>query len=239
VFKKLKINPRLEPGKSVGPQVYNILRAQILHGDIAPGTAISESLISQNLSVSRQPVREAFIKLRDEGMVEIRPQRGTFVTKISINAVNEARFIREAIEADIVKIVIEKNNPELISKLRTIIQKQKDLSQTQPNEFMDLDDEFHQQLVKLSGISVAWKVISSMKAHFDRVRFLSTTQKPIQRLTNQHEAVVDAIENKDPVKADQAIRYHLREVIRDLPKIVSQHPDFFVDHDSIKTSGQE
>lgn len=233
MIKKLKLSSTLEPGKSVGPQVYRIIRAQILHGDLAPGTPISESLISRNLLVSRQPVREAFIKLRDEGLVEVRPQRGTFVSKISINAVNEARFIREAIEADIVKILIEKSNSRLVSELRTMIQMQKDLSKTELAKFIELDDKFHQHLVTLSGMSVAWKVISSMKAQFDRVRYLSSTLKPMQRLIKQHEALVDAIEKKDPVMADQAIRYHLREVIRDIPMIVSMHPEIFVDHDNI------
>lgn len=229
----VKVSSAVKQGASVGPQVYRILREQIIHGDIAPGTRISESEISRILSVSRQPVREAFIKLRNEGLVEVRPQRGTFVTKILIDAVSDARFIREAIEADIVKLLAETSTPELVSKLRSMIQEQKDLARTDIDKFMELDEKFHRSLAELAGKATAWKVIASMKAHFDRVRYLSSTQKPMQRLIDQHEAVVDAIEKKDAVRAVEAIRFHLREVLRDLPKVVSMKPDMFEGHDNL------
>lgn len=217
----------IQQGKSVGPQVYRIIREQIIHGDIPPGTRLSESEISRMLSVSRQPVREAFIMLRNEGLVVVQPQRGTFVTKILIDAVSDARFIREAIEADIVKLLVEASNPELVSKLRALIQLQRHLDKSDQDAFMELDEQFHRSLADLAGKSAVWKVIANMKAHFDRVRYLSSTQKPFRRLVDQHEAVVDAIDNKDADKADKAIRFHLREVLLDLPKVISMQPDIF------------
>lgn len=222
-----KTNLTIKQGKSVGPQVYRIIHDQIVHGDIAPGTRLSESEISRLLSVSRQPVREAFIKLRNEGLVDVRPQRGTYVSKILIDAVNDARFIREAIEADVVKLLVEISNPELVAELRCMIQSQRDLDKSELSQFLELDEQFHRSLAELAGKSTVWKVVASMKAHFDRVRYLSTTQKPLQRLIDQHEAVVEAIAKKDMVKAEEAIRHHLREVLRDLPKVVSMQPGIF------------
>ncbi|RVI35555.1 GntR family transcriptional regulator, partial [Sinorhizobium meliloti] len=91
--------------EAVGPQVYRILREQIIQAELAPGARISEAEIARSLSISRQPVREAFIKLAEEGLVQVLPQRGTYVTRISTASVMDVRFVREAIEADIVRQV--------------------------------------------------------------------------------------------------------------------------------------
>ena len=84
----------LAQGAAVSPQLHRLLRDQIIRGEIPPGARISETEIASSWSVSRQPVREAFIKLAEEGLVEVRPQRGTFVTLISVPAVMTARCLR-------------------------------------------------------------------------------------------------------------------------------------------------
>jgi len=91
-------------GHSIGSQGYSYLREQIIHPNIAPGTRLSEAEISRSHYVSRQSVREAFLKLKDEALVVIHLQKSTFITKISIIAVSDVRFVCEAIEADIVKL---------------------------------------------------------------------------------------------------------------------------------------
>lgn len=217
----------LTNGKAVNIQAYELLRVQIIQGDLTPGTIISETEVSRNLQISRQPVREAFIKLHNEGLVEVLPQRGTLVTHISIEAVSDARFIREAVEADIVKLLVEKCDPEMIGTLRNLIRQQRTIEDGQLAAFMRLDDQFHRTLAILAEKGNTWKIIASMKTHFDRVRYLSSIEKALQPLVDQHEAVVDAIEQRDSVKAESAIRFHLREVLRDLPVLVAQQPEIF------------
>ncbi len=219
----------LKQGKSVGPQVYKILRDQIIRGHFAPGKRISESEISRQLNVSRQPVREAFIKLRNDGLVEVRPQRGTFVTKIYLDAVNDARFIREAIEVEIVKLLVQLADPEHIRLLRELIELQKKSCGADPDEFYQLDEQFHRMLADLAGKSTVWNVVARLKAHFDRVRYLSSSQKPLQRLIDQHENLLDAIARKDLKKAENAIRCHMKEVLIDLPKVVAKQPELFAE----------
>lgn len=224
---KNKKNAVLNLREPVGPQVYQILHNQIVQGNVAPGTRFSEAEISREFNTSRQPVREAFIKLRNEGLVEVRPQRGTFVTKIWIDAVRDARFIREAIEADIVKLLASDSNPEMIAVLREQIELQRNLDPSEGARFIELDEEFHHTLAECAQKAIAWKVIASMKAHLDRVRHLSSTKKPIKILIDQHEEIVDGIERKDTVEAEKAIRHHMQEVLRDLPEIVGNHPELF------------
>lgn len=221
----------VEQGKTVGPQVYEILKQRIVQGELVPGRRISEAEISQKLEVSRQPVREAFLKLRDEGLVEIRPQRGTVVTKISVDAVNDARFIREAIEADIIRLLAEQGDPAVVESLRELVLLQRKVPENEPEKFIELDERFHRTMAEAAGKLKAWGVIANMKAHLDRVRYLSSTEKPMQRLADQHEAVVEAIASADPGRAEKAIRGHLREVLIDLPKVMSAKPEMFEEND--------
>ena len=89
---------RTQESLSMGAQLHRILRAAIIRGDLVPGQAISEIEISKKFSVSRQPVREAFIKLGEERLIEVLPQRGTYIRKISVKEVLDARHLREVIE---------------------------------------------------------------------------------------------------------------------------------------------
>ncbi len=214
-------------GAPVGPQVYRILRARIIRGDLAPGSRISESEIAATFSLSRQPIREAFIKLSEEGLVEVRPQRGTLVTKISTAAVLDARFVREAIEADVVRLVAERHDAAVLRELREQISRQKEVAGADPDQFMRLDEMFHRTLAEAAGKSYAWKVIEDVKAQMDRVRFLSFIQFPVPTLIAQHEAIVEAIGAEDPEAAEKLMRKHLREIMTALPGIAAARPELF------------
>jgi DNA-binding GntR family transcriptional regulator len=217
----------LEPTSPVRPQIYIGLRERIIRGEIPPGTALSEAEIARRFSISRQPVREAFIKLAEEGVLEVRPQRGTFVRKISKTAVMDARFVREAIEANIAREVAAKANGGLVARLRKQLVAQKAVQPGELYDFMRLDEEFHWTLADAAGRLYGWKVIEVVKLQMDRVRYLSLRSFPLGNLIRQHTAIVDAIEKASPDEAERAMREHLRLIMDDLPSIEAQHPDFF------------
>lgn len=75
------------PAASTAQQVYDWLRDRILRGEMPPGVRISETEVAGTIGVSRQPVREAFIRLATNGLAEVRPQRGTYISAISVSAV--------------------------------------------------------------------------------------------------------------------------------------------------------
>src|SRR5664279_3208500 len=106
---------------SMGAQLHRILRKAIIEGDLVPGQALSETEMSKQFSISRQPVREAFIKLGEERLIEVLPQRGTYVRKISVKEVLDARHLREIIEVSIVREAAQQHDVTLISDLRNII----------------------------------------------------------------------------------------------------------------------
>lgn len=217
----------LEQSAPIGPQLYRILRERIISSDLVPGSRLSESELAKTYCMSRQPVREAFIKLAEDGLVEVRPQRGTFVRKISPAAVMDARFVREAIEAEIVRLVAEQADEPLVRELNGQLRRQQELPENQPARFIELDERFHRTLAEAAGKSYAWKVIEEVKAQMDRVRYLSTLYFPKKQLVTQHRAIVAAIARHDVKAAAEAMRTHLRKILTDLPAIAEARPDFF------------
>jgi DNA-binding GntR family transcriptional regulator len=218
---------RISGDGPVGAQVYRLLRERIVGMSLLPGERISEAEIARSLAVSRQPVREAFIKLSEDGLVEIRPQRGTYVRRISHAAVMDARFVREAIESDIARLVAEKPEPALIAELRAQLAAQARLDDDATAAFLKLDERFHQTLAEAAGKPFAWLVIREVKVQMDRVRFLTAQRFPKRKLVEQHTAIVDGIQAGDPDRAEAAMRAHLREILADLPTVGRENPDYF------------
>ncbi|WP_368911208.1 GntR family transcriptional regulator [Taklimakanibacter deserti] len=218
----------VEQGAPVGPQVYRSLRERIIRGELEPGGLISEAEIARAFAISRQPVREAFIKLAEEGLVEIRPQRGTLVRKINIASVMDARFVREAVEADIVKIVTEKRDPRVISNLRQQVRTQREVARQNAGSFMQLDEAFHRTLATAADKAHVWTIVNNVKAQMDRLRQLSfLNSSAAGRAVTQHHAIVEAIARGDAQGADTAMRTHLRQILLDLPVLAQLRPNYF------------
>lgn len=213
---------------SIGTQLYRHLRGSIIRGELRPGQALSESEIARQYSTSRQPVREAFIKLAEERLVVIQPQRGTFVVKISVADVLDARFVREAIEVAVAQEAATSAPPTAIKELRSLIEQQKAVAQGQSDAFLALDEEFHRTIALSVGRAHAWRVIEGIKAQMDRIRYLSLDDAtPLPLIIEQHTRIVDGIEAGDPTAAAAATRSHLREIIISLPDIAARFPDLF------------
>lgn len=226
-MQNIKPHRVLSAAEAVGPQVYRILRERIIQAELTPGERISEAEIAKSLSISRQPVREAFIKLSEEGLVQVLPQRGTYVTRISTASVMDVRFVREAIEADIVRQVAGDRAEATVKELRDQIARQKQVPHDDRSAFLRLDELFHHTLATAAGRAYAWNVIEGVKAQMDRVRFLSVDDLQIGRLIEQHERIVDAIAAGNVGEAEQALRTHLREILKSLPEIARSRAEFF------------
>src|SRR5690606_2025042 len=109
------------PEETIAMRVVGTLRDEIVTLVLKPGDAISESDIATKYGVSRQPVREAFIRLSQQGLLLIRPKRATVVKKISPDGVRQSRFIRESIEVETIRRVVAEGNGEAKSILDAII----------------------------------------------------------------------------------------------------------------------
>jgi DNA-binding GntR family transcriptional regulator len=215
--------------RSLTPQVFRMLRESIVRGELLPGSLLSEADTARRFGVSRQPVREAFIKLQDAGLLSIRPQRGTVVQRISLDAVFDARFVREAVEVAVVRAAAESRLPHLHERLASCIAAQERAADAgDAPEFLRLDEAFHRAMAEGIGHAFAWTALEGIKAHMDRVRFLSFEgATPLPDLIRQHRAIAAAILGGNADEAEAAIRTHLREILASLPRIAEAHPDYF------------
>ena len=170
MFKLIELNIS-EP---VNQQVYRTLRRAIITCQVLPGILLSEKDISTQFNVSRQPVREAFIKLAEAGLVKILPQRGTFVTKISVKKVIDGQFIREAVECAIIKRAAQEISDADLLLLEQNLKEQIDANKRKDiRYFLEKDDEFHQILMNVVDCPMAWETVENIKAMMDRVRYLT------------------------------------------------------------------
>ncbi len=218
---------RIVAAAPIAQQICPALRERIIRNDLVPDQKISESEIAAHYGISRQPVREAFIRLAAEGLVAILPQRGTRIRRIDLVAVHQARFVREAVESDIVRVLAEAPERVDLDGLHALIEVQARIAESDPVEFIAADEAFHRALAGEAGKAGIWNRVQGLKAQMDRVRFLSLAQFPTAKLVTQHEDVLEAIAAGSPCRAEAAMRRHLREVLEDLPQIVGANPGSF------------
>lgn len=215
---------------NVRQRLYEVLRQSIIRMTLAPGQALSEKEIADTFAVSRQPVREAFIRLSEAGLVEIRPQRGTYVVQISQAAVMEARFVREAVEVAVVCSAAEQGlDKDVLYELHDLVERQKRcIGPEDHDRFYQLDEAFHRTLSLGAGHDAAWRVTQEVKAQLDRVRYLSLPDTtPIPKLIEQHAGILDAVASGDVKAARGVMQAHMREILRSLPSLVERFPEMF------------
>ena len=213
------------------PQVFEVLRQAIVSLKIGIGQPLSENEVAVQLGVSRTPVREAFIKLAGTGLIEVLPQRGTFVVKISPRAVRDAQFVREALEVAVVRQACLKPVPDLAQRLRELIALQKSAAEDDDfDRFLTHDEAFHRTMAAAVGRERAWRVIEGEKGQMDRVRYLSLPKaSPLFHLIGQHEAIATAIATENLPAAETALRLHLSEILGVLERFQREMPHLFAD----------
>lgn len=222
------------PGRVRGgtrQRVYTKLRDALVAGELAPGRRLSENELAEWLGVSRTPVREALVRLRDDRLVEIVPQFGTFVSKISIASVEDAQFVREALECAAIRLAAERVTDADLEQLGVIIAEQDRAHEAGDfDAFYVSDDRFHAALCALSGRSIAWSVVQRADGHLNRVRRLSlNVPEYMGEMIAEHRDVVAALGKHDPDESEAVLRHHLRMVLSGLEPIRAEHPGYFAD----------
>lgn len=222
---------KLDGYKPLVPQLFRTLRTAIVTLQLTPGQSISEKEIATKMGVSRQPVREAFIKLSEARLLRIQPQRGTYVVKISARAVMDARFIREALETAVVKELVGKADARFFNKMDYIMGQQQAVAKDEDwGAFLQWDDRYHCAFTEATGRECAWRIIEAEKAQMDRVRYLSYSgHTPMSSMIDQHQQILDAVKIRDVTAAEESVRYHLAEILTSMPGIAKAHADLFED----------
>lgn len=223
--------PAVDYKRPTSDQVFEYIRDEIISMHLLPGQKISENTLAEKFSVSRTPVREALNRLSALGFVEVRPQRGTFVTKLSMAFILEARFIRESLEVAVVNQLAESRVDGMVRECEKILAEQaKAANKKDALLFQQLDDRFHMTLADATGFKRVGGAIELEKAHMDRVRNLSLVELTGQyeQVLRQHHAILDAIKSGAAERAVKAMRTHMRDVYNILRVAPVNHPEYFV-----------
>lgn len=210
-------------------QIYRALRGDILEAASRPGAALSEARMAVQFGVSRTPVREAFKRLVEEGLLVVIPQVGTFVAPIDLAAVYDSQFVRETLECRTVALAAERIDAEGKARLDDLVtQQQQAMDDGDRAAFFRLDDDFHAELSRLAGHPAVWSLIETVKAQLDRVRCLSLeTPSWSDMILREHQEIATCVGSGDAAGAEAAMRGHLRTVFDAIDAIAQAHVDVF------------
>lgn len=215
--------------------VYEHLKEQILHLELPPGAAISEIETAEKYNISRTPVRDAFKRLEREGLLEIRPHIGTFISLIDLNAVSDILYIREVLEFSILSDLAQIYDKSQDFRIQLILQEQKDLLASDmpidalSRAFIHSDNEFHTALFDAAGKKNVIKFLYSYNSQYERFRtFINFTGKEdIQKLYDSHVKIWNCIVNKDLAGLKECVNHHLYDGISSSHDIISKAPEYF------------
>ena len=210
-------------------QVYTLLKQDILSGKIAAGMRINEYNFAKEFGVSRTPVREAFIRLQKEDLVEITPQKGTMVSRIDLTRAEKERFIRESLETAILPLFLQNCTEPDLKELELLIEKQKAcFTGLKPLEFIALDNQFHQRFFELAGQDLSWDVVASTNPHYNRLRVLTVQNAAtFDGAVRQHEVMMDQIRHRDIDALRRELTDHVRKIIAEKNVLLQLYPDYF------------
>lgn len=206
------------------------LRQAIISMDLIPGSALNEKELIARYGVSRTPVREALIRLRDDGLVEVFPQSGTFVGRISMQSIPEAVTIRQALECLAAEHAATSATPSGLAAMQASIAEQAvAAAKGDQQAFHEADEAFHAAISEAAGLPGVWRLIQTMKMQVDRCRRL-TLPVPgrMARVVIEHSSILDAIRQGNAAAAREAVSAHLGAVIPDIDQMTRDHPDYFV-----------
>ena len=210
-------------------RVYQVIRDAILKLDFEPGAVIRKAPICERLEISRSPVADALKKLASEGLVDVIPQSATRVSKLSMEAIREESFIREALEVAAIGRAAKIRTDEQLGKLQRNLRMQEMLVEDGDfDEFYRYDEEFHELLQASSGISriVPAVELHTLQVHRARLLLLPEPGRTSDTVV-EHQKILVAVRAQDVSGAQTAMRQHLSQLIKRLEPLEKERPELF------------
>ena len=223
----MKLNDRL-PGETAKSYASREITENIISLELKPGSLVSENDLARTLGISRTPVREAIHELVTAQLIEVVPQKGSYVSRISFDVIEEAAFLRRVLEVAIVEELCDNATEEDIAVLIENVRLQEYyLNNKIPSKIMELDNEFHYSLFCMSHKERIYGLMQSMMGHFDRVRALSLYAVKDNKIVSDHRGIVTAISNRDKEEAKAIMMKHLMRYQLDKDEVEQMYPDYF------------
>lgn len=209
--------------------VQEALRRGIIRLELAPGMRIDKAAVAAQFGVSRQPVSEALARLAAERLVEIEPQRGTFVARIRLQDVIESAFVRQALETAAVQAVAAEIDAPTLARLERNLDEQAIAERARDGErFYELDLQFHALLFERLASPLAADIVESSRAQLERARrLLLPKSRRTSDTLQEHRRIFERLAAHDPPGSAAAMREHLHRGVQELKEFARERPDLF------------
>jgi len=216
---------RRDRSRQAAPQVFEHLRELIVSMELAPGTVLSRADLAERFGLSQTPIRDALIKLGEEGLVDIFPQHATVVSRIDIGSARQAHFLRQSIETEMVRTLATTASADLIDRLRAQIDVQASLAGGKTyREFIAADQAFHRLMYAAAGVPDLFDLVQRHSGHVDRLRLLHLPSAGKEKaILRDHRRIVDAIATGDAEAAQAALREHLSGTLSKVDEIRARY----------------
>ncbi len=225
------VTERLDRDRQAAPQVFERLRSMIIALDLPPGSTLSRAALATQFGISSTPIRDALMRLAEEGLVDVFPQHATVVSRIDVGRAQQAHFLRQALELEIVRILALAGETTLVVELDRLIARQQQFAKAGEFEgFMAADNDFHAELYAAADKRDLWTLVRSRSGHIDRLRRLHLPSPgKAQEIVRHHKLIAKAIGAGEPDQAQKHLRTHLSGTLSDLGPIRTLHPDYLSD----------
>lgn len=224
----VKEKVRLDRSRHAAPQVFERLREAIVSLELVPGTVLPRQELAERFGISQTPVRDALMRLGEEGLVDIFPQHATVVSRIDIAAARQAHFLRCSIELEVVRTLAQETDDKLLARLRAQVDLQATvIGADDYREFVAADQSFHRLMYEAAGVPDLWDLVRRLSGHVDRLRRLHLPSAgKAQAVVRDHRRIVDAIAQRDPEAAQARLREHLSGTLGKLDEICERYPEY-------------
>jgi GntR family transcriptional regulator, rspAB operon transcriptional repressor len=208
-------------------QIVAVLRKAIVNGDLAPGVALNETDVAENFSVSRTPVREAFRVLQNEGLLDVVPQKGTFVSRLQRSRLRDALFVREALECAAVRLAARAPQEQRLLLQRIVDRQRQALLHGDTEASLQADEDLHRTIMELSAHGTAWEIVRQARLHLDRLRRLATRElKGSEEALQHHEQIADAVSRGDAAASEKLLRNHIGQIEGFIDRLAEIHSEY-------------
>lgn len=219
-----------KPEENARSYAIRVLLFNIINLELPPGSAVSENELSSVMILSRTPIREALIELSRMNLVEILPQRGSYITKIDYDLIEESRFMRLVLETAVLKLACEQGvSDSHMEHLRRILKMEREFIDSEDFAIqLDLDNHFHKTIFESVNKLRTYDILRAQMVHFDRLRTLSLISIKNTRTIDDHENILYALERRDSELAEMLIARHLTRHQIEKEELVNRYPEYFV-----------
>jgi DNA-binding GntR family transcriptional regulator len=212
--------PRLTHS-SISDEVYKVIKERILSKSFAPGQRLNLTEMEQQLGVSRTPLKDALNRIALEGLVEIIPRSGTYVSDPTIEEVEETFDVRRILEVYAAELAVQRMTESQIQQARDIVRDLRKLIDASDwrqilQDHIDLDYDLHELIVLSTGnnyLVKLWAQIMCVQISAVRYRRIG---RELDRATKEHEEMLSALESRDAAALQQALTCHLERSRRSL-----------------------